>query len=63
MLLAAALAMQNFAYREFGGTTVNIGFLTGDLQSLAATLFGRKRDRTAARLIPVVWIAYVAVGE
>ena len=62
MLLAAALAMQNVAYREFGGTKVNIGFLTGDLQSLAATLFGRQGDWAAARLIPVVWLAYVAGG-
>ena len=62
VLLAAAIAAANFAYRDFEGTSVNIGFLTGDLQSLAAALFGPKKDRTKARVIPVVWVFYVAGG-
>ncbi len=62
VLLAAALAAANFAYRNFGTTSVNIGFLTGDLQSLAAAWFGPKKDRTKARVIPVVWVFYVAGG-
>ena len=56
VLLAAALATANFAYRNFGSTSVNIGFLTGDLQSLASAWFGSKKDRTQARVIPVVWV-------
>ncbi len=62
VLLAAALAAANFAYRNFVGTSVNIGFLTGDLQSLASALFGPKKDPTKTRVIPVVWVFYVAGG-
>lgn len=62
VLLATALAAANFAYRNPDGTSVNTGFLTGDLQSLAAALFGSTKDRTTARVTPVVWVFYMAGG-
>ena len=45
LLLATALAMQNAALHRFGGKSINTSFLTGNLQTLGATiarrLFGR----------------------
>ncbi len=70
LLLAVALAMQNAALHRFAGQSINTSFLTGNLQSLGATVarraLGRSRPEDAAgeavtlRVVPSVWGAYVA---
>ncbi len=62
VVLATALALANSAYRHFGRTSVNIGFLTGDLQSLALALFGGKPRGGEARIVPTIFVFYVAGG-
>lgn len=62
ILLATALAMQNAAYHKFEGSSVNISFLTGNLQALGSALFGADHDRGKRRVVPAVWLAYVAGG-
>ncbi len=70
LLLAVALAMQNATLHQFAGKSINTSFLTGSLQSWALALgrhaVGRAKpdDRTGDavlfRLVPSVWLAYVA---